>query len=198
MIGICLGPQSTYFTVSGKTREIGLPSYIKICTLCLGQRRWMSFCPLILSPSISFSVVLQDGGKKRKRKKNIDHHGQRTIPNICHLPDVDSPLHVYSLQSVHYTVLFVVRAQNYADIYTAICKKTTYSKILQCIVYTVYVIKKYSTEYIFRKFFSVIAMTVATCLPKAETKVYKKCTQQKFSTFLRQNILGFNFGRNLE
>jgi hypothetical protein len=84
-----------------KTREIGLPSYSKICTctLCLGLRRWMSFCPLILSPSISFSVVLQDGGKKWKRKKNIDHHGQRTIPNICHLPDADSPSHVYSYRA---------------------------------------------------------------------------------------------------
>jgi hypothetical protein len=92
-----------------KTREIGLPSCSKICNLCLGLRRWMSFCPLILSPSISFSVVLQDGGKKRKRKKNINHHGQRTIPNICHLPDADSPSHVYSYRRAQYYSLCVLK-----------------------------------------------------------------------------------------
>jgi hypothetical protein len=63
--------------------------------ICLGLRRWMSVCPLILSPSISFSVVCcRMEAKKEKEEKNIDHHGQRTIPNISHLPDVDSPLHV--------------------------------------------------------------------------------------------------------
>ncbi len=31
--------------------------------------------------------LLQDGGKIKKGK-NIDHQGPRTIPNICHLPDL--------------------------------------------------------------------------------------------------------------
>jgi hypothetical protein len=46
--------------------------------------------------------------KKEKEEKNIDHHGQRTIPNICHLPDADSPSHVYSYRAC--TILLAMRA----------------------------------------------------------------------------------------
>jgi hypothetical protein len=38
-------------------------------------------------PSRIRTDLLQDGGKTKKRK-NIDHQDPRTIPNICHLPEL--------------------------------------------------------------------------------------------------------------